>query len=223
MPEPVPAASRAVLVGLADAVIATEIDPRLAAAVAGVAPNVDALRVSGSSCAIPLRDGIADGVVCVEVPDLTHWRWFYRESRRLLRPGGVLIVTLQNRLSWKGVVARMLRRRYRTKLGPAYYRRSLRELVSLARQAGFDVEDAVGFNWLPFSRTSDSPLVPALAKLEKALRLDRLVRDQPLGHRPVSRGGRARRPGRPPALVQPRPPSGVQEGVAWSADVRHHG
>ena len=69
----------------------------------------------------------------------------------------------------------MLRRRYRTKLDPTYYRRSLRELVSRARQAGFEVEDAAGFNGLPFSRTSDSPLVPALAKLEKALRLDRLV------------------------------------------------
>ena len=71
----------------------------------------------------------------------------------------------------------MLRRRYRTKLDPTYYRRSLRELISLAR----------------------------------------------LGQRPVSRGASARRPGRLPALVQPRPPSGVQEGVAWSADVRHHG
>ncbi|MDP2675119.1 MAG: methyltransferase domain-containing protein [Dehalococcoidia bacterium] len=168
-----------VLAGLSDGVIATEVNPGLAAAAAGVAPNVDAVRVSGSSCAIPFRDGIADGVVCVEVPDLTHWRWFYRESRRLLRPGGVLIVTLQNRLSWKGVIARLLRWRYRTKPGPAYYRRSLGELVSLGRQAGLDFEDAVGFNWLPFSRTSDSPLVPALAKLEKALRLDRLVRISP--------------------------------------------
>ena len=164
-----------VLAGLSGGVIATEVSQRLAVIATGVAPNVDAVRVGESSCAIPLRDGTADAVVCVEVPDLTHRRWFYNECRRLLRPGGVLIVTLQNRSSWKGAVARLLRRRYRTKLGPAYYRRSLGELVSLARQAGFEVEHAAGFNWLPFSRTADSPLVPVLAKLEKVLRLDRLA------------------------------------------------
>jgi len=49
----------------------------------------------------------------------------------------------------------------------------LRDEISV--RAGFEVEDAAGINWLPFSRTSDSPLVPALAKLEKALRLDRLA------------------------------------------------
>ena len=61
------------------------------------------------------------------------------------------------------------------------------------------------------------------AKPREGLEAGSPRRDQPLGHRAVSRGGRARRPGRPPGLVQPRPAPGVHEGVAWSAGVHHHG
>jgi len=167
------------LATLAESVIATEIDPRLASSLAGAGPNVDPVYVSEMSQRLPARDGSADGVVCVEVPDLAHQEWFHGECRRVLKPGGILIVTLQNRLSWKGLVGRMVGGRYRTKLGTEYYAYSLGKFVSCVRRAGFDFEDAVGYNWLPFSRTSDSPLVPALAKLEKALRLDRLVRISP--------------------------------------------
>jgi SAM-dependent methyltransferase len=152
-------------------VLALETNADLTPALSRVASNVTAALVSPEATRIPVRDGSADVVVCIEVPDLAQHAWFWHECSRVLKPSGRLVLTLQNRRSWKGLTARADRGRYRSRYGAEYYGMSFDELVGGLRSAGLEVESANGYNWLPFRRGSDSPFVRPLAAAERLLGL----------------------------------------------------
>lgn len=168
-----------VLAARATRVIAIEVNPALTGALASVAPNVTPLLIDPQATELPLRDGSADCITAIEVPDLAQRAWFWTECARVLRPEGRLVLTLQNRRSWKGLLARVDRGRYRARFGAAYYEMSLGELASGLQRAGFTIEEASGFNWLPLRRGSDSPLVRPLAAVERLLGLRSLARLSP--------------------------------------------
>jgi SAM-dependent methyltransferase len=167
-----------VLAQLADRVIATEVNDSLVDALGKISSHILPVLVNPASSRLPAQDNSADCVVCIEVPDLTDHDWFLAECHRVLRPGGILIVTLENRHSWKGILASRARR-YATKFGSRYYAYSSREMTARLSCAGFRREEGLGFNWLPFTRASDNPLIPLSAKLEALLQLRRLVSVSP--------------------------------------------
>jgi hypothetical protein len=53
------------------------------------------------------------------------------------------------------------------------YRWGYDEVLRATTDHGFEVQAVSGYNWLPFSRLSDSALVIPAARIERALRLDR--------------------------------------------------
>lgn len=152
-------------------VIAIEVNPTVIESLAAIGENVTPMLVDENATQLPLRDGSAGCIAAIEVPDLAQRPWFWRESARVLRPGGRLVLTLQNGRSWKGLLARADRGRYRARFGAEYYEMSFRELVAGLEAEGFAVEEASGFNWLPLRRGSDSPLVRPMAALERVLGL----------------------------------------------------
>jgi SAM-dependent methyltransferase len=155
-------------------VVATEVSAPAISRLAAIAPNVEAVQVIPTDTRLPVEDAAADCVVCIEVPELTVSSWFYEECGRVLKPGGLLLVTINNGRSWKGLVAALRRGKYRMKTGSSMYGSSLPELAARLRSSGLRVEEAQGFNWLPFPRVAGSPLIPPLAALERLLGLRRL-------------------------------------------------
>ena len=155
-------------------VVATEISPAAVRRLADVAPNVGPVQVDPNDRRLPVEDGAADCLLCIEVPELAVAPWFYAEAGRVLKPGGLLLMTLHNGRSWKGLVAAVRRSKYRMKTGDAMYDSSYVEAVRRLRENGLWVVTAQGFNWLPFPRVADSPLVAPLAALEQRLGLRRL-------------------------------------------------
>ncbi len=155
-------------------VVAMEIEDDLVAALARVAPNVQAVRVTPETTTLPVDSNSTDCILCIEAVFLPEQEWFREECGRVLRPGGMLIVTLQNRLSWKGLWAKLRPGRYRYATGDVYYVHSLGEFSDMFRRVGLELRDALGYNWLPFNRASNSLLLRPLAILEALLQLRRL-------------------------------------------------
>jgi hypothetical protein len=112
---------------------------------------------------LPFLSGTVDVVVTIEVPAASEEEWFMAESARVLRPGGSVICSMYNRASCKKLLRKAEDRRY--------YRMSVSEQRKRWAAAGFRLERAHGFYWLPFTRASDSSLVPLLSLLEWPLRL----------------------------------------------------
>lgn len=160
-------------------VVATEMVPQLVDMLAGIGPNVTALPSEPGAASLPVDDGAADLVIAIDVADFTQNSAFHREAHRALRPGGLFVTTLQNRASWKGLIGRFRGEHHRAEVDAVYYTWSLADLATSLRDAGLRVERAMGFNWLPFTRDSDSPLVKPLALVEGLLQLRRLAAISP--------------------------------------------
>lgn len=80
----------------ARAVVALEYDEAAAGHAASAYPDVATTRAN--LAAMPLADGSADAVVSLQVVEhLWDLRGFLRDCARLLRPGGLLVVTTPNR------------------------------------------------------------------------------------------------------------------------------
>jgi ubiquinone/menaquinone biosynthesis C-methylase UbiE len=159
-------------------VICTEVDPSLIKVLASKGRNVMPLLVSKETQTLPLADASVDVVICIELPGLAEQDWFYSECQRILKLGGVVITTITNRLSWKGTIAKFTQRSY-THVSGRYYEHTIREIKMSLRRHGFIVHRARGMNWLPFSRSSDSPLIRIFASLERIIQLDKLVSYSP--------------------------------------------
>lgn len=83
----------------------------------------------------------------------------------LLRPGGIFVLTVLNAGSWRFLARRMLGR------APAVeYVMKTQEYCEAFDRSGFDVLSLRGFMWMPFTVTSNSPLVPLFANIERVLR-----------------------------------------------------
>ena len=165
-----------VLTRHADHVIATDLDRDEVYAMADDSKLTPV--VVGQLPALPLRDDAVDTVVAIQVPAASDKPWFREECRRVLRPGGTVLVTIYNARSYKGLLTR-LRRRLRRSAAPAwdglYYRLSSAEHLRLWREAGFQPSRMRGYYWPPLSRQSDSTWVAAGSAIEQLLGLRSLI------------------------------------------------
>lgn len=94
--------------------------------------------------------------------------------RDVLKPGGIFVFTGMNSGSW--------RFRARGLLGRAEAGEHVmneREYRVACKEAGFDVQAMRGLMWTPFSVTSNSPLVPVFANLERTLGLSAMHSQSP--------------------------------------------
>lgn len=120
---------------------------------------------------IPLRDNLFDAIFMIQVIDyIPELETALAECRRTLKREGSLVLSFGNDSSLKSMMRRLR--------GKSYLH-SYQEMVQALRKVSFRITKKVGYNWLPFGRTSESWLIPLLAKIEKLLGLRRLVRYSP--------------------------------------------
>ena len=124
--------------------------------------NKDADVILADARYIPLKDKILDIVLMVEVADyIPELDTTIADCQRTLKDKGSIILTFGNKLSLKA--------RIRKLQGKSYLHSYFKTMKILARSG--TILSAKGFNWLPFGRTSDSSLIPLLAKVEQLIGL----------------------------------------------------
>ncbi|WP_157440751.1 class I SAM-dependent methyltransferase [Actinokineospora inagensis] len=128
-------------------VIGLDYDHLTATHVAGKYPAVQAIR--GNLAALPLGDGTVDVVANLQVIEhLWDQEGFLRECRRVLRPGGLLLVTTPNRITFSPGRDTPLNPFHTRELAPS-------ELDELVRAAGFATDYLGGVHHGPRLRDLD--------------------------------------------------------------------
>ncbi len=95
----------AMLAGPTSACLALEYDDLACRHAAAAYPDVASIRAN--LCALPLRDGRVDALVSLQVVEhLWSLPDFLSECHRVLRPGGLIVVTTPNRLTFSPGLAR---------------------------------------------------------------------------------------------------------------------
>jgi SAM-dependent methyltransferase len=136
------------LAGGAAAVLGLDFDAPTAAHAARRYPDVGVARAN--LVALPVRDGACDAVVSLQVIEhLWDQERFLRECRRVLRPGGALMVSTPNRITFSPGRD--------TPLNPFHTRElSAAELAGLATAAGFVDARVLGLHHGPRLRELDA-------------------------------------------------------------------
>ncbi|OLT13711.1 SAM-dependent methyltransferase [Pseudonocardia sp. CNS-139] len=136
------------LAGVATAVLALDYDPSTITHVARRYPRVGAARAN--LVALPVRDGGCGAVVSLQVVEhLWEQERFLRECRRVLAPGGTLVVSTPNRLTFSPGRD--------TPLNPFHTRElTAAELAGLVRDAGFADVEVLGLHHGPRLRALDA-------------------------------------------------------------------
>jgi ubiquinone/menaquinone biosynthesis C-methylase UbiE len=108
---------------------------------------------------IPLRENLLEAILMIEVLDyIPELEMTLKECYRTLKPEGSLILSFGNNSSLKSKLR---------KLRGKSYLHSYRKVIQGLDKTEFKTGKKVGYNWLPFNRTSESDFIPLLAKIEK--------------------------------------------------------
>lgn len=141
-------------------------------------PTATCVLVNPDATVLPCDDEKVDMVLCIEVPPVIQADWFIDEASRVLRKEGLIVGVFWNRKSWRGLIHHAVAP-FRSG-DPVWYALSYSAWRTKLRSHGFDLVEEVGMCWFPFGRKSNSPLIPVAARLERYLRLHRLISFSPL-------------------------------------------
>jgi ubiquinone/menaquinone biosynthesis C-methylase UbiE len=120
---------------------------------------------------IPIKANVLDAAFMMEVLDyIPELETVLAECSRILKSGGSLIFSFGNKASLKSKLRELQGR---------HYMHSYRNVIQSLDKSGLHAAEKEGFNWLPFNRTSENPLIPLFAKIEKSFRLRKVCRFSP--------------------------------------------
>lgn len=115
---------------------------------------------------LPIKENAFDAAFMMEVLDyIPESEAVFNDTSRILKNGGSLVFSFGNRSSFKSIIRRILGREYI---------HSYHNVIKVLHRTGFKIVDKEGYNWLPFGRTSENPLVPLFAEIERILGLRKL-------------------------------------------------
>lgn len=115
----------ALLAGIAKSVVGVEIDPASVAHARAAYPLPNLRFMAGDACALPLADACVDVVVSFETLEhVPNQAAFLREMKRVLRPGGLFLVSTPDRLVYSAPLE-VVNRYHVLELTPAEFAETL--------------------------------------------------------------------------------------------------
>jgi SAM-dependent methyltransferase len=136
-------------------------------------PTARCVLVEPSASIIPCDTRSLALMLCIEVnPVMPESVWFIDEACRVLRPGGMIVGTFLNLLSYRGLIAHFTAP---FRGGADYFKFLYPVWRRKLRTRGFTFVHEEGFCWFPFRRASNSALIPALTAAEEYFGLRNVV------------------------------------------------
>ncbi len=127
-------------------------------------PDVQVIKADARR--IPLKDGIFDAIVMIEVIDyIPELDEVFKDCQRTLKKDASFVFSFGNKTSVKQKLKQLR--------GNSYLH-SYKSVMKNLAKADFKVTKKQGYNWLPFGRTSENPLVPLFAFTERISGLKRI-------------------------------------------------
>jgi SAM-dependent methyltransferase len=151
----------------------TDVNAEMLAVCAARLPGARCVLADADASFLPFPDRSALLVLCLEVEPVVHSDWFPAEVARVLRSEGELVGVAWNRWSARGLATSTITR-LRGRGRHPYYRHSYRTWRRRMEAAGLQMIEERGLCWFPFSRASNSSLVPLAAAIEERTRLWKL-------------------------------------------------
>jgi SAM-dependent methyltransferase len=158
-------------------VTCTDVDAATLATCARRLPEAECILVDASAESLPCESGSIALLLVYEVASVTQSDWFPFEAARVLQPDGVLVCSHHNSRSARAFGGRLLdllSSRRRQHSDHAYRGGTYARFRDRLRDRGIVPEHAIGLGWSPFTRQSNSPLIPVATSLEALLGLRRL-------------------------------------------------
>ena len=159
------------LTDLGWSMICTDIDEKTLAMCKERLPTASCILVRSDENKLPCESESIGLLLCIEVFPVINSDWFICEAFRVLQNGGLVVAVFLNLLSLRGLFVHT-RSLFR---GIRYYKFSYPSWRKRLLSNGYSILYEEGFCWLPFSRASNSSLVPDLVHIEKWLGLRKLT------------------------------------------------
>jgi hypothetical protein len=153
----------------------TDVDSHALSICQHTIPTANCFLARPEDRSIPVDSNSAGLMLCIEVVPLIEADWFAPEAHRVLSDGGLLVGVYINGRSWRAMAWRIKQRLTRAQDGDQFYQAAYSDCRRRLIATGFEMVHEESFCWGPFTRDSNSPLVPAVAKVERALGLHRVV------------------------------------------------
>ena len=134
-------------------------------------PTANCILVKANDNTLPCESESLSLVLCIEVPPAIQAKWFPYETFRVLQKDGLIVGVFWNRFSLRGLIAH-IKSIFTGSFD--YYKFSYLFWKKRVQCGGFTFIHEEGYCWFPFSRTSNSAMVPFFVSLEGFLGLRKL-------------------------------------------------
>ena len=129
--------------------------------------------------ALPLESNSMSLALCIEVVPLIESEWFQSETHRVLADRRLLVGGYINGRSLRGLASRLKNRLLNGQSSYDFYQSCYSDWKERLLQTGFQMVHEESCCWGPFTRDSNSPFVPAFTRMERTLRLHRVLAFSP--------------------------------------------
>ena len=136
----------------------------------------ESLLLQADGVCLPFGKNAFDVALGIQVQDyFNDVRNFYNEIRRVLKPGGLAVVTMTNKASLKGLVYELYLRCVGRSRSAHFYEHNLGYFLDAVQGCGLSVASAFGYGFNMLPRQCDARwLVNAFSNLEDLLRLGKI-------------------------------------------------
>ena len=159
------------LVDLRWDMVCTDVNPNTLATCQRRIPMAKCILVDANDPTLPCETKSLGLLLCIEVIVVLRSDWFITEAFRVLRRGGLVVGVFENKLSFRGYVHHLASS---IRGGFDWYKVAYPSWRSKFCKQGFRMIYEEGICWFPFTRASNSPLVPVCTQIERYLGLRRL-------------------------------------------------